>query len=73
MSLQDITAGVDTVAEGIKTALSAYELANKMGVDMPITNQVYEVLYKGKDPNQAVREHMARALKSELEPHFNGL
>jgi glycerol-3-phosphate dehydrogenase (NAD(P)+) len=71
MSLKEITIGVDTVAEGIKTALSAYELAKNMDIDMPITTQVYEVLYKGKDPSQAVKEHMARALKSELEPHFS--
>ena len=71
MSLEEITSGVDTVAEGIKTALSAYELAKKMDVDMPITTQVYEVLYMGKDPTQAVREHMERELKRELEPLFS--
>jgi len=67
MKLNDITAGMNVVAEGIKTARSAYELAKKMGVDMPITQQVYEILYEGKDPRKAVKELMTRELKTELD------
>jgi glycerol-3-phosphate dehydrogenase (NAD(P)+) len=67
MSLQEITGSMKTVAEGIKTTRSAYHLARKMGVEMPITTQVYEILYKGKAPKDAVRELMARELKSEQE------
>ena len=38
------------VAEGIYTTRSVYEKANKMGVSMPITTEVYQVLYENKDP-----------------------
>lgn len=63
----EIIAGMKMVAEGVKTALSANALAEKMDVDMPITSQVYEILYMEKDPRLAVRELMSRQLKVELE------
>lgn len=66
-SLKEITEGMNMVAEGVKTSISAYELARKTGVDMPIIDQVYETLYKGKDPLSAVKELMTRELKKELE------
>jgi glycerol-3-phosphate dehydrogenase (NAD(P)+) len=55
------------VAEGIKTAKSAHQLARKMNVVMPIVDQVYEILYQDKDPQQAVKELMTRDLRVELE------
>lgn len=67
LSVMDITSGMKMVAEGIKTARSVYELAVKMGVDMPIATQVYQIIYEGKDPKVAVKELMARELKEELE------
>ena len=67
MSLDEITKGMTMVAEGVKTSISAYELARKKGVDMPIIDQVYQTLYKGKDPLLAVKELMTRELKKELE------
>ncbi len=65
-SLKEITEGMNMVAEGVKTTVSAYELSRKMGVDMPIVDQVYETLYKNKDPLSAVRELMTRELKKEF-------
>ncbi len=67
MSLDEITNGMTMVAEGVKTTISAYELSKKMEVDMPIVDQIYEALYKGKDPLVAVKELMTRELKKELE------
>jgi glycerol-3-phosphate dehydrogenase (NAD(P)+) len=67
MSLKEITGTMNTVAEGIKTTRSAYHLSRKLGVDMPITTQVYEILYEGKAPKDAVKELMTRELKSEQE------
>ncbi len=67
MSIEEITESMNMVAEGVKTTRSTYELANKMGVDMPITTEVYQVLYEGKNPREAVKELMARELKVELE------
>jgi glycerol-3-phosphate dehydrogenase (NAD(P)+) len=54
------------VAEGVKTTKSAYDLGHKLGVDMPITSEVYRVLYEGKSPRQAVSDLMTRALRPEF-------
>ena len=66
-SIEEITSGMKMVAEGIRTSKSAYELARRERVVMPIVEQVYEILYEGKDPHQAVKELMTRDLKIELE------
>jgi len=67
MGIEEITSSMNMVAEGVKTTRSTYELSKKMGVDMPITTQVYQILYEGKNPNEAVKELMRRELKAELE------
>jgi len=67
MHLQDILSGMNMVAEGVKTTLSAYQLAVKTDVDMPIVEQVYRLLYEGKDPREALRDLMTRDLKFEPE------
>jgi glycerol-3-phosphate dehydrogenase (NAD(P)+) len=63
--LAEIVGEMAMVAEGVKTAISAHELGKKMGVELPIIDQVYDVLYRGKDPREAVRELMTRDLKGE--------
>ncbi len=70
-SFEDIQRGRVTVAEGVKTARSAYALARKYNVDMPIVQRVYEGIYENKTPEEVVRELMARELKHELE--FRGI
>ena len=65
--LDEILNQMRMVAEGVKTTLSAYQLAAKLGVAMPITEQMYQVLYKEKDPKQAAADLMTRALTSEDE------
>ena len=64
-NLDDILATLGHVAEGVKTTKSAYDLSNKLGVDMPITAEVYRILYENKSPQQAVVDLMARALSRE--------
>jgi glycerol-3-phosphate dehydrogenase (NAD(P)+) len=64
-TLGDILATLGHVAEGVKTTKSAYDLGKKMGVDMPITSEVYQVLYEDKSPRQAVVDLMTRALMRE--------
>ena len=64
-SLDDILSGMKMVAEGVKTTLSAFQLASKLGVDVPITEQMYQILYQNKDPRQAVSDLMLRELKAE--------
>lgn len=63
--LAEILSGMRMVAEGVKTAESAYRLSRKLGVAMPITEQVYQVLYEDKPARQAVVDLMTRDLKAE--------
>lgn len=65
--VEEIISGMKMIAEGIKTSISAYNLAKKMGIEMPITTEVYNIIYKGKDPRDAVKDLMTRELKAELE------
>lgn len=65
--LKDILAEMRMVAEGVKTAKSAHFLAERMEVEMPISEQVYRVLFEERDPGLAVNELMERELKHELE------
>ncbi len=57
---------MEMVAEGIRTAKAAYELSRRFDVEMPITEQVYAILYRGKDPATAVKELMLRSAKPEI-------
>jgi glycerol-3-phosphate dehydrogenase (NAD(P)+) len=63
--LDDIMIGAKTVAEGIKTAKAARELARKYRIEMPIVEEVYQILYEGKDPKHALKDLMTRELTSE--------
>jgi glycerol-3-phosphate dehydrogenase (NAD(P)+) len=67
-SLADVLAGLGHVAEGVRTAQSAYELSKRLGVEMPITSEVYSVLFEDKPVAQAVRDLMARELGYEFDP-----
>ncbi len=53
------------VAEGVKTCKSAYQLGKNLNIELPIINQVYEVLFKNKDAKQAVYDLMTRTPKAE--------
>jgi glycerol-3-phosphate dehydrogenase (NAD(P)+) len=63
--LKEIMAEMDMVAEGVVTTSSVYQLASRQGIEMPITEQVYRILYEDKDPRKAIIELMTRELKSE--------
>ena len=63
--LMDILGEMKSVAEGVKTTQAVHELAQKLKVEVPITEQVYAILYEDKDPALAVRQLMSRALKDE--------
>lgn len=67
MSLAEILGEMRMVAEGVKTTESARNLARRLGVDMPITEKVYSILYEGKPAREAVVELMTRDLKAEGE------
>lgn len=63
--LADVLAGLGHVAEGVKTAESARDLSRKLDVDMPITHEVYKVLFEDKHPLEAVTDLMTRELRPE--------
>ncbi|HYF03615.1 MAG TPA: NAD(P)H-dependent glycerol-3-phosphate dehydrogenase [Patescibacteria group bacterium] len=63
--LNDILKEMTMVAEGVSTTESAYQLAQKVGVEMPITEQVYEVLFKNKSPLEGLQTLMVRETKAE--------
>lgn len=70
-SLEDIEAEMEMVAEGVKTTKAVRQLSESTGVEMPICDQMYEVLYHGKSATLAARELMVRELKGERE-HIPG-
>ena len=64
-SLEQILADMTQVAEGVKTARSARDLSRKVGVELPICDQVHAIMYEGKSPRRALVELMTRAPKRE--------
>ncbi|MBE0711470.1 MAG: NAD(P)H-dependent glycerol-3-phosphate dehydrogenase, partial [Candidatus Aminicenantes bacterium] len=64
-TLDEILTGMKMVAEGVHTTLAARRISRALGVEMPISEQIYQVLYRGKPPEKAVTELMSRALKAE--------
>ena len=65
-SLKEALSDIEMVVEGIPTTKSAHDLAKKFKVEMPITEEVYQVLFQGKDPCQAVTDLMLREAKPEI-------
>ncbi len=66
-TLDQILQETKTVAEGVKTTRSAHALARRHGLELPIIEEVYKVLFDGKDPKQAVQDLMERAPGDEWE------
>jgi glycerol-3-phosphate dehydrogenase (NAD(P)+) len=65
--LSQILAGMQMVAEGVKTARAAHLLAQRLGVEMPLVEAVYKILYEDLTPREAIKKLMSRELKDELE------
>ncbi len=64
-SLPDILAGMTQVAEGVRTARSAHDLALRRGIEMPIVHAVHAVLFEALEPRAAVERLMLREPKAE--------
>ncbi len=64
-SLAGVKRNMQMVAEGVPTTQSAYRLSLKYKVEMPITREVYGVLYKNKSPEKVVKDLMTRRKKEE--------
>jgi glycerol-3-phosphate dehydrogenase (NAD(P)+) len=65
--LADIVATLGHVAEGVKTTKSAYDLTNRLGLELPIIHEVYRILYEDKPVLQAVQDLMGRELIAEFD------
>jgi glycerol-3-phosphate dehydrogenase (NAD(P)+) len=66
LSLSEALSKMTMVAEGVETARSAYALSQKIGIEMPITTEVYKALFDGKPIKEAVRDLMMRETKPEF-------
>ncbi|MEM7349686.1 MAG: NAD(P)H-dependent glycerol-3-phosphate dehydrogenase [Acidobacteriota bacterium] len=66
-TLDEISGASPMVAEGVRNSLAIARLAERQGVEMPITEQMVQILYHGKSPRQAVKDLMSRELRSESE------
>jgi glycerol-3-phosphate dehydrogenase (NAD(P)+) len=64
-TVEDITSSTRTVAEGIRTTKSVVQLAQRFGIEMPIAEKMYAVLYEGLRPQEAITDLMERKLKEE--------
>lgn len=69
-TLKKALSEIKMVVEGIRTTKAAYQLAKKYKVSMPITEEVYKVIFKNKKPSEAVKDLMLRQAKPELEEDF---
>ncbi|MBY0586863.1 NAD(P)-dependent glycerol-3-phosphate dehydrogenase [bacterium] len=63
--IHDILASMVQVSEGVWTSQSVYALAKDRGIDMPVTTEVYQILFEGEDVTQAITDLMQRPLSAE--------
>ena len=66
-TVDEAQAEIQQVVEGVKAAKAVHEVAEKLGIEMPIVDQVYRILYEGLTPRKAVEALMSRELKPESE------
>ena len=67
--IAEVLAGMKQVAEGVRTAQSVHDLAKKLGLELPIHETVYRILYEDLPVKSALKELMGRELKSEFQLH----
>ncbi|PLX55518.1 MAG: NAD(P)H-dependent glycerol-3-phosphate dehydrogenase [Chromatiales bacterium] len=65
-SVAEAQTEIGQVVEGIQAARAVWQVAHRQGVDMPITEQIYRILYEGQSPSSAVEALMARDLRPEF-------
>jgi len=72
MSIDEAKQEIQQVVEGVLAAEAVKEVADELGIEMPICQQVYQILYEGTSPREAVGALMNRELKSENDDHGAG-
>lgn len=65
MDMQSAKEKIGMVVEGVYTCVSVYQLAQKAGIELPITQAIYAILYENLDPRDAVKQLLQRAIKEE--------
>jgi glycerol-3-phosphate dehydrogenase (NAD(P)+) len=65
-TVQEILAGMRMVAEGVRNTKAVKQLAEREGIELPIVNIAYEILYENLDPSEAVTKLFSRSLKPEF-------
>ncbi len=68
-SLDEVLQQMNMVVEGVRTTKAAYQLGRNQGVEMPITNGLYEILFNNKDPKLVVEQLMKRDKKEEMDDY----
>ncbi|MCU1275816.1 MAG: Glycerol-3-phosphate dehydrogenase [Bryobacterales bacterium] len=63
--LEEIVGGMQMIAEGVETTKATVDLARRHGIEMPIAEQMYAMLFEGREPTEAIRQLMDRSLKGE--------
>ena len=66
-TIEEAQEEIQQVVEGVKAAKAVHEVAAQLGIEMPIVNQVYSIIYEGVAPRDAVEALMNRAIKAEAE------
>ncbi len=69
-SVEEAQKEVNMVVEGVRSCKAAKELADRLGIEMPIVSEAYDVLFHGKTPKQAIENLMMRTKKHETEQCF---
>ncbi len=72
-TLSEATASTRMIAEGVRSCRPVLELANRLGVEVPVTEQVVAVCHGGRSPREAIPILMRRAPKSEVDPLVFGV
>lgn len=66
-TLDEILQEMRMVAEGVKTTRSVYNLSKNLGIELPICNEVYKILFENQNPKSSINRLMTRSLKHELD------
>ena len=64
-NIRQILGAMDMVAEGVETSKAVYKLSRKLKIPMPISTEVYNIIYRNKKPAHALQDLMKRESKSE--------
>jgi glycerol-3-phosphate dehydrogenase (NAD(P)+) len=65
-TVEEAVEEIGQVVEGVKTSEEVWRLAGRLGVDMPISEQIYSIIHQGRDPYECLRELLEREQKKEI-------